>query len=127
MQFYTIWGNVHDFNFSNTIFYLFIFFIVALCAGRLSKDIKDYRYYKLVSIISVILLQLGVVAKFMDRVVFYIFYPLIYLVIAKLSITKAKTGKELFCSIFIYVLFILYWVYWIVILGYHETYPFIFR
>ncbi len=127
LKFYSIWGNIHEFNFSNTIFYIVIFLIVNSTTDMLKKCVNDYNYYRLISILSIILIQLGVAVKFMDRITFYVFYPLIFLVISKLSFKNVNTKKELLISVFVYLLFIAYWVYWIVYLGYHGTYPFQFR
>ena len=127
LKFYSIWGNIHEFNFSNTIFYIVIFLIVNSTADMLKKCVNDYNYYRLISILSIILIQLGVAVKFMDRITFYVFYPLIFLVIPKLSFKNMSTKKELLISAFVYLLFIAYWVYWTVYLGYHGTYPFQFR
>lgn len=127
LKFYTTWGNIHEFNFSNTLFYIVIFLIVDTCSERLKKSINDYNFYRLISILSIILLQLGAAVKFMDRITFYIFYPLIFLIIPKLSFNKYMNKKEFVLSLFIYFLFVAYWIYWIVFLGYHGTYPFVFR
>ena len=126
-KFYTTWGNIHEFNLSNTLFYLTIFLIITISSERLKKSINDFYFYRLISILSIILIQLGVVVKFMDRITFYIFYPLIFLVMSKLSFRESMTKKDFFLSIFVYVLFIVYWIYWIIYLGYHGTYPFVFR
>ena len=116
-----------DFSYPNTFFYLFILFLVIRNKNKLNKNVKQYDFYSFLALLSVLVLQFGAIITYADRISYYLFYPIVFLVIPQLSVGGNKMTKNgLLLNILIISAFIVYWVFWIVILKYHATYPYVF-
>lgn len=111
----------------NTLFYLFIMILVHFNKNKLSFSDKNYSFYSFISLLSLVVLQAGAIITYADRISFYLFYPILFIIIPKLSFGKNnKTKNALLINLLIIIIFILYWVVWIVILKYHQTFPYIY-
>lgn len=119
-----------DFNVARTFFYIMFFVVMYINKDFLIKKIKNFNYYYFLSLISIIILQLGAVIRYSERIGYsYLFISLFYVMPSLAPNFKLKTIKktELFNFIIIVCLFIFYWLFWTVYKGSNETYPFLFR
>ena len=80
------------------------------------------------SFICIFILQLGAVIIYSDRIGYYAFYPVLFIVLPKLAPASFRkiTKQEFRNLILIIAVFIIYWLFWIVIQNYHETFPYVF-
>lgn len=113
-----------NFSFLNTAIYMFFTFIVLLNKKKLKEN---YDFSKLIAIESVIILQLGCFIKYADRLSLYFLCPLLFNIIPLISIEfKNKINKKEFYQIIIIILtLITYWIITFVLLGLHNTIPYI--
>lgn len=118
-------------NTSNTLFFTYLFIILAINKNILkNKDKEGYEFFIFSSLLFIFILQFGTIIKFSERMGYYLIYPAIFIEIPKLTISpiNGKTSKEMLINTLILIsLFLFYWFYWIIFLGYHATYPFKFR
>lgn len=118
----------NDINWMNTLFYILIYVFINFNKNILKDRIPNFRFYSYISLLCIFILQLGAVVKYSERIGYYLFYPILFLVIPKLaplSLNKIKK-IELRNCIIIFSVFIIYWFFWIVLLQYHDTYPYVF-
>ena len=117
-----------DINWVNTLFYVYICLIINLNEGYLKNKMQDFAFYKFMSFICIFVLQLGAVIKYSDRIGYYAFYPVLFIVLPKLAPASFRkiTKQEFRNLILITAVFIIYWLFWIVIQNYHETFPYVF-
>ena len=125
----TYYRETLDFSFINTFIYFVVFITLWHYKEKLKKVDKYQHFYLIMSIISVILLQLGMIIAFSDRIVYYIFYPVLFLELPLVFYNNNEkiTKNTFYYKIIIILLFLIYWIYWIVVINYNGTYPYIFR
>lgn len=122
------WMRDADFSYVNTFFYLMILFIISLNYKFLMTMTLKTKVYRYLLVMGIILLQVGVFVTFADRIAYYFIYPVIFLLLPKITVENLKRvpKKRFVSTLFIMALFLGHWVYWIRILNYHDTLPYIF-
>lgn len=120
---------IFNINWVNLLFYILIFIYIRLNNKRLSTKFKNWDFFEFMSLLSIIVLQSGTVIKYAERIGYYIFYTILFLVLPQsMPEDLQKMKKNDLLNIFLLMLiFSFYWIFWIIILKYHQTYPFVFR
>ena len=117
-----------DFSYINTIFYALPILLSML---RKKQDTKNNfnRFITTVNICGLILLQLGAVYTFLDRISYYLLYFPIIFVLPNYSIDfKRKfTMNYLLINCFSLIGLLSYWYFWNVLVNYNDAFPYIFR
>lgn len=116
-----------DISYINIIIYTFVFIYVILNKNNIKNVFTNTKFFQFCAFISIIILQFGSIIKYSDRIGYYLFYPILFLVLpSTLNYKKDKKTKNEFSKrLFIFIVFTIYWLYWIVILKYNATYPYI--
>lgn len=117
-----------DIPWVNTAFYLFICWLIVINRKMLKDQVTHFNFYSFMSFICILILQLGAVVKYSERIGYYIFYPILFLVLPKLAPFSLKKMTKLeFRNLSLVIgIFIAYWGFWIVLQNYHETFPYVF-
>lgn len=117
-----------DFSITNTLFYTYIYLLIIKNKKLLITRGLNYQFYKLLSLYSIVVLQLGGIIAYANRLSFYFVYPVIFNVLPILAPDNLnKMSKKSFYSVIAIISgFIIYWVFWIIILRFHETFPYKF-
>ena len=120
--------NNYDINFIRTTWYIIFYLIFALNRKKSRENIPNSQFYIFMSFISIIILQLGAVIQFTERIGYYLLYTTLIVGIPFLTINK-KTSiiKRNNTTLIIIIVFVSYWFYWFVLKGSSQTYPFVFR
>lgn len=112
-----------DFSFIDTFLYLFMLIMLVLNKKVLLQKEVKYKFYLFLAIEGLIVLQLGAFIQYMERVSFYLFYPLLFGGISMIGTNKKGTISR---SSLLLIIFLL--IYWFFIFGYlniHNTVPYV--
>lgn len=122
--------NTFDINYIRTAWYLAFYLLFFFNRKKLYEKLQNADFYAFMAFISIIILQLGAVIQFTERIGYYYFYIALILGIPfltkKVEVDNA-TNKKKIINFIVIALFISYWIYWTVLMGSNQTYPFIFR
>lgn len=119
-----------DINFFNTTFYTIIFGLIYFNANKLKNTVTNYEYYQFAALWAIILIQIGAVVQFSERIVHYVTFPTMFLVLPKLapkSLRIYKSKEELVSFVVLIATLCAYWSFWILIINQHETNPYLLR
>lgn len=113
-----------DFSFIDTFLYLFMIFVFIKNKKILKEKNVDFAFFQFLGIESLILLQFGAFVQYAERFSFYFFYPFILYGIPKIVISNEQKERIGYLSLILFL--IAYWVFMFVILGVHNTVPYVF-
>lgn len=118
-----------DVSFIHTAIYLFVIIIVFMYKKRIKNYELNATYYLFASAISIVVLQLGAVVSYAERIGYYVFYPILITIVPYIIYKEKEriTKKDFYILVFVVSVFALYWFVWIYLLNYNATVPYIFR
>lgn len=119
--------STYKFNYYYTFTYIFVLFIMCLLNKEIRNNEKNSSYYFFSAILSIILLQFDSVVSNIGRIVYYMFYPLVIMIVPYVIYNKKITKNSLITLTMVIGFFVAYWVLTIVVANFNETYPYIFR
>lgn len=111
-----------DFSFMDTFLYIFMLVIIVLNKKVLIQKGINYNFYIFLAIESLIILQLGAFIQYMERVSFYLFYPLLIGGISKINSLDDKISKNTFILL---IFLLIYWFFIFSFLKIHNTIPYV--
>lgn len=118
----------YDINFIRTAWYIIFYFLFLFNKKRFSINISNSQFYNFLSFISIVILQLGAVVQFSERIGYYFFFISLILGVPFLIVdNENKKIKRDYLVLIIFVVFFAYWFYWSIYIGSNQTYPFVFR
>jgi hypothetical protein len=114
-----------DFSFIDTTIYVYIYVIFILLKSDTLTTKINYMFFKSLSLCNIILLQIGALIPYGERITFYLLYPLI-INILPILISDNNTKKTLYIRTLTLLIFVGYWFFVFAYLGIHSTIPYKF-
>lgn len=112
---------VHNINFSEEIIRIIFIFILYFRNKNLNKNVLYYDKIKNFIVIDFILLQLGSLVAYANRISWYFF--IVYIFAFSNCIGHMKKNKSIFI-LGLFILLVFYWRWSFIYCGYGETYPY---
>lgn len=119
-----------DINFVRTAWYIAFYLLFLLNKGKLSKNLSNSYFYSFLSFISIIILQLGAVVQFSERIGYYYFFITLILGVPFMCFNNNSDNsikRKSIINLIVIFIFFSYWFYWSIYIGSNQTYPFVFR
>lgn len=119
----------YDFSYLDNAIYIFVLIIVFLKKKHLENNKINYDFFIFLAIESLIILQFGTFVPYAERISFYLFYPLLINIMPILDLKDGiYNNKRDFAQMLSIVgVFSCYWILNFVVLGTHNTIPYIMQ